>query len=287
MIFLPVWQNLAGQTAGPEEIVQVSELPGPLTESSGLLLLEDGTLLSHNDSGSKPELYVFSPGSNEVLRRIAVKGAGNRDWEEITADQGHIYIGDFGNNSGSRKDLVIYIVDMENLMKDDVVSCEEIRFSYPEQRSFFPSLSHNFDCEAMIAHEGVLYLFTKNRADGKSNVYTIPCKPGEYRAKQIATLEVEGLITGAALSQDRNTIACIGYTFLGANRFHPFLYIISDFEGFAFDLGRQQRISLPIIKQTEAVCFKTGTTLYFTEEEENRQQGFLYSIDLAKYLEND
>jgi hypothetical protein len=36
--------------------------------------------------------------------------AKNTDWEALTNDGNNFYIGDFGNNDGSRRDLTIYKV---------------------------------------------------------------------------------------------------------------------------------------------------------------------------------
>ena len=39
---------------------------------------------------------------------LSVNKEENVDWEDITQDETHIYIADFGNNNGNRTDLKIY-----------------------------------------------------------------------------------------------------------------------------------------------------------------------------------
>ena len=70
-----------------------------------------GTLIGHNDSGDDPILYEFNM-EGDLLRRLYIDEAKHKDWEDITSDGDHIYIGDFGNNAGSRERLVIYKVPM-------------------------------------------------------------------------------------------------------------------------------------------------------------------------------
>ncbi len=51
--------------------------------------------------------YRFDTVGNN-LEPILIKNEKNEDWEVITLDSSHIYIGNFGNNvSGNRKDLHI------------------------------------------------------------------------------------------------------------------------------------------------------------------------------------
>ena len=47
----------------------------------------------------------------KVLGVFKVEGAEANDWEAIATDrQGNLYIGDFGNNRNTRRDLIIYQV---------------------------------------------------------------------------------------------------------------------------------------------------------------------------------
>ena len=58
-----------------------------------------------NDSGGKNILYAFDR-SGKIKMEIEIVNAGNDDWESITQDAKHIYIGDFGNNNGNRNNFV-------------------------------------------------------------------------------------------------------------------------------------------------------------------------------------
>ncbi len=91
------------------DISTVGTLPEQIAETSGLIYY-NGRLITHNDSGGNPELYELDPETLGITRVVQITNAENRDWEDIAQDEQFIYIGDFGNNSGSRQDLVVYKV---------------------------------------------------------------------------------------------------------------------------------------------------------------------------------
>ncbi len=100
-----------------QKINKIGKLPKSIEESSGLILYNDTLFITHNDSGDKPILYFINL-KGDLIHQITISNAINDDWEEITKDeQGNIYIGDFGNNLNKRKNLTIYKIAPENLLK--------------------------------------------------------------------------------------------------------------------------------------------------------------------------
>jgi len=74
----------------------------------------------------------------------------------------YIYIGDFGNNAGTRTDLKVYRVDISDYFTNDTVNAEIIHFTYADQTNFSNQIyAHNFDAEALISIGDSLYIFTK------------------------------------------------------------------------------------------------------------------------------
>lgn len=108
-------------------------LSDTLKESSGLTIIK-GKLLSFNDSGNPAEVYEMNPNNGRIGKTYRTN-AVNIDWEAITNDGENIYVGDFGNNLGNRKDLTIYKIpftpEAENL-----IYTSKINFFYPEQQDF-------------------------------------------------------------------------------------------------------------------------------------------------------
>ena len=84
-----------------QNIIEKHELPAEVIETSGLLFL-NGKLITHNDSGDDSNLYEIDTITGNITRTVSVSNATNIDWEDIAQDDTYIYIGDFGNNNGTR-----------------------------------------------------------------------------------------------------------------------------------------------------------------------------------------
>ncbi len=196
----------------------LTALPAMLGESSGLLMVE-GRLVSINDSGGEAALYELDPGNGAVLRTVVVDNAINKDWEALTGDGEYIYIGDFGNNAGSRTDLGIYRISVTDYLtvQNDSVHAEWIGFSYGNQTDFTPTnFSTNFDAEAFVAFNDSLYIFSKNWGDHATDVYALPKVPGNHVAEIRSHLESQGLITDAVLNKDGDGVLLTAYEGLTA-----------------------------------------------------------------------
>lgn len=190
----------------------MSNLNGAMTESSGLAFVND-MLITHNDKGGENELYVTSTGGG-LIHTFTVEGAVNTDWEDLANSDTHLYIGDFGNNEGTRTDLRIYKIALSNMPNTTVsqVPVEgTIRFSYPEQVVAATPEQHNFDCEAMLYKDGFLYLFMKHRADNMSALYRVPADTGSHQAVLLGSFRATARITGADISPDGKTVVLVGF----------------------------------------------------------------------------
>jgi hypothetical protein len=83
-------------------------------ESSGIAYT-DRALWTHNDSGNASDFFKVDTVSGALLQKISITNFPNNDWEDITADSNYIYIGDFGNNNGTRTDLRVLKLIKHNL----------------------------------------------------------------------------------------------------------------------------------------------------------------------------
>lgn len=132
----------------------------------------------HNDSGDGPRLFLVDA-AGVGHGELAVEGAQAVDWETIAADgQGHLWIGDVGNNGSGRDDLTLYRVPEAPAAEGDATLKVDrrVRFRYAEQRQR-PDHDRRFDAEALFfapradTGEGALYLLTKHRNDSLSVMY--------------------------------------------------------------------------------------------------------------------
>lgn len=151
------------------QLKKVCNLPEVLNECSGMIFLNDSTLIMHNDSEFPNKLYqVSTTGKIEKSISLATKLI---DFEAITRHENILYLGDIGNNLNQRRDMKIVQVDL-NSKKEQINS-----IIYPNQLAFPPSKdSLYFDAEAMVYSHDSLFIFTKNRTkpfDGKSLVYSL------------------------------------------------------------------------------------------------------------------
>jgi hypothetical protein len=183
------------------------ELPWQVEETSGLLFL-DGKIVTHNDRGDTSNLYEIDSLTGNLLRTININNVSNVDWEDLADDETYIYVGDFGNNNGTRTDLKIHRILKSDFKNNTSISAEVISFSYEDQTNFNDSNDHNFDAEAFVIYEDSILIFTKNRGDFKTNVYKIPKTIGNHTGVKVSSANVAGLITGA--TYNGNFLLC-GY----------------------------------------------------------------------------
>ena len=197
-------------------------LPNKLDEISGLEKYGD-TFLGFNDSGGEPEIYQFTnKNPSEIIKTIRITNAKNVDWEEIAMSDSLIFVGDFGNNRGNRKDLKIYYFPKNVLesSKDLVeVKADTISFFYPEQQDYTSKVhKHDFDLEAMFYYGGKIHLFTKQWKSLKTNHYTLDIVKGKQPAWLVEEFKTDFLVTGAdaKLINNELNIAFVGYTKKGS-----------------------------------------------------------------------
>ena len=191
---------------------KIAVLSDSLQESSGLTNL-DGRLFSFNDSGNTSEIFEIKAGSSYIKKTFQT-GLKNIDWEAITNDGENFYVGEFGNNLGTRKDLKVYQIPFRN---DSVIvdSIKTIPFFYPEQTDFMPkNINNNFDAEAMIFLGGNIHLFTKEWITNTVSHYVIDKNLTENQpAKKLDTFDTGFVVTDASYFEKK--LYLIGYTKYG------------------------------------------------------------------------
>jgi hypothetical protein len=240
------------------------QLPDVVFESSGLIY--SGNLIwTFNDSGGDPELFAFSLPDTHVIKRTTLWNAYNFDWEDITQDSSHIFIGDTGNNFGNRENLCIYRINKKALYKhkNSAVKGDKIFFTYPGYKpvSILSFTKSAFDCEAMVWHNDSIYLFTKDWITLNTTIYSVPSVPGAYTAHKIREFKSECLITAA--DSNGNMLLLLGY-----RNYKVFLWKFNSLEGFLSgkDHGRQIELSVLGKAQAEGIAIKNDSTVFISAE---------------------
>ena len=235
-------------------------LPLEINETSGLEYYNKN-FLTHNDSGGKPILYEFNK-DGKIVSEHTINNCGvNNDWEDITADNENIYVANSGNNFGTRENLAVLVLDKENNFK-----CKGlIQFRYKRQINFESRNRHPYDSEGLISVDDELIIFSKDREDLITELYSLPKIPGDYEIEPLYSYQVNSLITGADYSKELKLVALVGYDFAG----NQFLYTIKDFERNNLENSKLRKFKIPVGKaQIEAIKIIDESSFWITSEDE-------------------
>lgn len=263
-----------------------SELPEEVKETSGLFF-HNGRLWTHNDSGGKPILYALDTTTFEVVQRITLGKVKNKDWEDVCTDGENVYVGDFGNNKGNRKDLRIYMFPLADIPQggDAVLAVDSITFRFADQTDFSKRKVHDFDCESFFASDKNLYLFSKGWETGTTRLYRLPKTPGDYVAEVVNGFDSQGLLTGADYDRENHVLVLVGYV---KTIWKPFMYLIFDFDENGERLSNC-RFEMPHLAgaQTEGVCFFDNGRCYLTAETSPTVTSRVFVVDFRKWIDKE
>ena len=235
-------------------------LPLKINETSGLEYYNNN-FLTHNDSGGETILYEFNKEGNIVDEHFIENCGENNDWEDITADNRNIYIANSGNNYGTRQNLAVLILDKEN----DFECTGQIQFKYKNQVNFENRNRHPYDSEGIISIGDELILFSKDRENLMTELYSLPKIPGSYEIEPIHSFPVNSLITGADYNDELKLVALVGYDF----NWNQYFYKISNFDLSNMDKTVIEKFKIPVGKaQIEAVKIIDESSFWITSEDE-------------------
>ncbi len=234
-----------------ENIGEIGALPAEVSETSGLIFYKD-KLITHNDSGNAPELFEIDTVSMQVVRKVTITNAENIDWEDMTQDDTHIYIGDFGNYKGTREDLTIYKISKQEYDQSEIVTAEKIDFSYEDQNEFTDNGRSNWDAEALFSFNDQLVILTKQWLDGGTVAYSLEKTPGIHLAKNIGYYPVNGLVTGATYNPLSTDLVVLGHS----NILVPFVLKVEGISETSIFEGNIEKIPLDVgFAQTEGITY--------------------------------
>ncbi|MBK8564801.1 MAG: T9SS type A sorting domain-containing protein [Saprospiraceae bacterium] len=282
--FDPIASQNDGSCEYPETTyfpTQTTTLPSNITEASGAAFF-NGQLWLHQDGGVSPTLHTVDTLTGTVLQTLPLPSIQNTDWEDLAEDETHLYIGDFGNNLGTRTDLRIYKISKNDLLAD-TATAEVIEFAFSDQTDFTPAnQAHNFDCEAFIALGDSLHLFSKRWLDMKTHHYVLPKTAGTYLAHLRDSLEV-GFLTSAADIAEDGTLVLLGYEPNSATS----LWMLWDYPGTRFFAGNKRQIRLGNalnMSQAEGIAFSSNSTGFICTEQLSILPARLLRFEIGQWL---
>ncbi|PSM44499.1 hypothetical protein C6Y14_05610 [Streptomyces dioscori] len=223
-----------------------------ITESSGLVAsrAHPGVYWTHNDSDDGAFLYAVDSRSGKTVATVTMTGVGRpRDVEAISmGPNGHLYVGDIGDNLGGTWDHVwIYELPEPKELKDQTIRATQYDVKYADGAR---------DAEALMVHPktGRVYIVSKNEDGG--GLYEGPAElsaSGTNTFKRTADIGLWA--TDGAFSPDGKQLAVRGY-----------------FGGIAYKWNngkpkRQAQLKVPLQRQGESVTYTPdGSTLLYGSE---------------------
>lgn len=257
----------------------VAELPSTLQGTSSLFFM-NGEYWTCNDHG---ELVLYAIDTIQATLRDSIPlQASFRDMEEVSQDANYLYLGDFGNNQGTRDDLRVLRVRKTSLGLPDLLF-DTISFSFPAHDD---SRARDFDCEAFLVTDTAIFLFTKQWEGQNCAIYAIPNMPGMHVARYVDSLSTAGLVTGLSYQPERGLLVLVGYSTVCK----PFVYLMTHVVGCRFSQANCERIQLsnPIGTQIESIATTDGLHYYLTSEYLHQmiitRQQTLFELDLSEQL---
>ena len=268
----------------------VNNLSDVLQENSGLIRVGD-FLYTFNDSGSGAVIYELDT-LGMVLRTITISGATNVDWEAITTNATHVFIGDVGNNNGNRHDLCLYRFLKSDLLLD-TIQAEKLPFYWSDQTQFtsLPN-ANNYDCEAIVAETDSITLYSKNWVNLNTRRYRLPSFWIDTLAAQLRdSFTVDGLITDACVDTVMNRSYLLGYKNNGSNFYTSFIWCLWDYQDHQVFSGNRRRIEVGNVlslAQTEGIALKSTNKGYINSEKVTSVITIapkLFEFDFSQYVE--
>ena len=279
IILLIIFSCSDGQEKYEYESAVVLEsivLPKVINETSGLEILNE-IFITHNDSGGEPSLYFFDL-NGEIINSINLKEESfleiyNNDWEDITADEDHIFIADTGNNFGNRDNLNIIKVKTNDFIIDG-----KIDIAYKNQETFIPRPKHKFDAEALFLIEDKIAVLSKDRSNLYTDLYLID---KESNSRQLLeskiTYDVNSLITGGDYNKELRLLALVSYNAKG----NQYLILFEDFNLKNLTEKKFLKFKIPLEPaQIEAIKIIDNKTFWITSENEGYGSPFMYKIGI-------
>jgi hypothetical protein len=206
---LPLLLTLVGSPPpAPLEVLGRLDHPA-IQEASGIVRSRrlPGIYWVHNDSGNPPALFaVRRDGSLVGEFRV---GVPNVDWEDIAADdQGHLYLGEIGNNDNRLPLRAVYRLDEPDPARPGDAPLAITSASFYR----FPP-GGRFDAEALVVRGDRALVVAKTFDGREAEVFAIPLDPPAPLFRPALPRRLGRLpgftepVTGADLSADGRFLA--------------------------------------------------------------------------------
>jgi hypothetical protein len=183
-------------------------------EASGIVKSRrhSGIFWVHNDSGNPPLLFAIRA-DGKIVRQFRLD-VPNIDWEDIAIDdQGHLYVGDIGNNLGALPVRAIYRIDEP----DPALPAQRPLAASAVSRYVLPR-GNRFDAESLDYDQGNAIVIAKYLDGREAELFSVPFDPTSRLSQSAPPRSIGRLAgfiepaTGSDLDGDRTHLAVCSST---------------------------------------------------------------------------
>ncbi|MFJ5548399.1 WD40 repeat domain-containing protein [Streptomyces sp. NPDC093225] len=222
-----------------------------ITESSGLAASRKhpGVYWTHNDSDDGPYLYAVDSATGRTVARITMTGVGRpRDVEAVSlGPDGHLYVGDIGDNIGSWRHVWIYELPEPDELGDRTVKAVQYTVRYEDGPR---------NAEALMVHPVTGRVYIASKSEDAGHLYEGPQRLSASGTNVFRRVADVPWVTDGAFSPDGKQLALRGYFFARA---YPWTA--------GRPVGDGERVGAPLQAQAESVTYSPdGSTLMFGSE---------------------
>jgi hypothetical protein len=256
-----------------------------LVEASGLApsRLRNDLLWAINDSGNEPFLYAVST-NGASLGAVRILDAQNRDWEDLASfrlrNTAYLLIADVGDNSENRENYFLYVIEEPTIKAERLAEDRGLAWAWRMQ---FYYEDGPRDCESVAIDLPGRQILLLSKRNMPPVVYRLPLMPGSKESIHVAThlttvphipqAKVKDIVEDPGFGRSRSQPTAMDLSPDGSKAVvltyrNAYLFLrAADKTWSETFAGWPLLISLPKIRQAEALCFGTdGKTLFVTSE---------------------
>lgn len=257
----------------PLKVIGEINLPSQLAEISGMAIYKS-SVYAINDSGNGAVIYQLGLDDFSIKNRYRIRDLTNHDWEELSVYDDILFIGDFGNNRGNRRDLAIYEIPIGDLGKEKPrLTVREFEYRNQDKFNNLPH-THRWDCEAMVITADRILLISKDWPGSRSLLYSISRDSLSSSLLPLQELNLGFLVTGACYGPEDSVVY-----FCGHNNEETFIALAELNDNFRIK-GRIRKFVIPELKnrQVESVFVLNGIIYLASESTLIKQK--IYKVEI-------
>jgi hypothetical protein len=215
-----------------------------------------GVYWTHCDSGNDASIYAITR-EGKFLGEYQLNEK-NDDWEDIaTDDDGHLFIGDIGNNGGRHNQIHVYRVDEPDPARIPRGGIARLKvdktwkINYPDAP---------FDAESLFIYKDQGYIVSKLFTGLPATIYSFPLREKkEVTLEKVVSIKIHSPATAADISADGKRLAVLSLGGLS----------IFQIDGDVANAAKVQPTSMRFIHPSaEGVCFAPDGLIVTAESRE-------------------